>query len=118
MEKKEKVNYYKATNTEELLYALKHKESHIIIQEDFKEEFMENTQLPLSENEQMGFHLGSNGTASIWGEVFFQIINRFGKGSLEQKKIDSLIRKYSIKNGMKMKFYCICANWIIKNYWS
>lgn len=97
LELKERDGYFKANNAEELLFALKNKESHIIIQEGFKNEFEENTQLPLTENEQMGFHLGFRGTAGIWGEVIFQFINRFSKGSKQQKKIDSKVRKYSIK---------------------
>ncbi len=97
LEFRENAGYFKANNAEELLFALKNKESHIIIQEDFKKEFEENTQLPLTESEQMGFHLGFRGTAGIWGEIIFQLINRFSRGSKQQKKIDNKIRKYSIK---------------------
>ncbi|MFC3016666.1 hypothetical protein ACFOEL_09700 [Virgibacillus litoralis] len=97
MEFKENASYFKANNAEELLVALTNKESHIIIQEDYKKEFEENTQLPLTENEQLGFHLGFRGTAGIWGGIIFQLINRFSMGSKQQKKIDSKIRKYSIK---------------------
>ncbi|MFD2761733.1 hypothetical protein [Lentibacillus juripiscarius] len=97
MELEEKDGYFTANNAEELLSALKNKESHIIIQEDFKKEFEENTQLPLTENEQMGFQLGFRGTAGIWGEIIFQVINKFSKGSRQQKKIDSKLRKYSLK---------------------
>ncbi|WP_373893293.1 hypothetical protein [Virgibacillus sp. CBA3643] len=56
MDLKDRDVYFKAKNAEELLFALNEKESHIIIQGDFKKEFEENTQLPLME-EQMGFHL-------------------------------------------------------------
>ncbi|WP_255585226.1 hypothetical protein [Virgibacillus saliphilus] len=89
--------YVKANNAEELLTALTNKEWHIIIQGDYKKEFEENTQLPLSEKEQMGFHLGSRGMISIWGEFVFQFINRWKSGSKQQKKIDSRIRKYNVK---------------------
>ena len=90
-------DYLKVNNAEELLSALKNKESYIIIQDDFKREFMENTQLPLNENELMGFELGFGGSAGIWSEIFYQIINVFSKGTKQQKKIDSTIRKYSLK---------------------
>ncbi|MGP4108854.1 hypothetical protein [Virgibacillus sp. L01] len=103
MEVKENAGYIKANNAEELLFTLKNKESHIIIQEDYKKEFEENAQLPLTENEQMGFHLGFRGTAGICGEIIFQLINRFSRGSKQQKKIDSKIRIYSIKKLSEQK---------------
>lgn len=93
---KEKNDYLKVNNAKELLHALKNKESHILIGGDFKKEFVENTQLPLSENERMGFDLGFQGTAGIWSEIFYQIINVAGKGSKQQKKIDSKIRNYNL----------------------
>lgn len=92
-----KNDYLKVNNAEELLSALKNKESYIIIQDDFKKEFMENTQLPLTETELMGFELGFRGAAGIWSEIFYQIINAFSKGTKQQKKIDSTLRKYSLK---------------------
>ena len=97
MESKKREDYYQANNAEELLFALKNKESYIIIQDDFKKEFEKNTQLPLTETEEMGFQLGFGGTAGIWSEIYFQIINASSKGSKQQKKIDSKIRKYNLK---------------------
>jgi hypothetical protein len=92
-----KDEYYIANNAEELLLALKKNEPYIIIRGDYKKEFEENTQLPLTENEIMGFELGFRGWGGILAEVFFQMINLFGKGSKQQKKIDSRIRKYIVK---------------------
>ncbi|TFJ92365.1 hypothetical protein E4U82_12930 [Lentibacillus salicampi] len=84
-------------NARDLLSALKNKEDYIMIQGDYKKEFEENTQLPLTETEEMTFQLGFRGWAGIWGGLFFHIINFFSKGSKQQKKIDSKIRKYNIK---------------------
>jgi len=84
-------------NAEALLCALENKETHIIIQDDFRKEFVENTQLPLTDTEQLGFELGFRGMAGVWSEVFYQIINAFSKESKQQKKIDSKIRKYKLK---------------------
>ncbi|WP_059105284.1 hypothetical protein [Shouchella shacheensis] len=98
MEAKERDGYFKANNAEELLFALKNKESYILIQEEFKTEFVQSTQQPLSDTEEMGFHLGFNGWGSIWGSLFFHIVNFFSKGSKQQKKIDSKIRNYSLKH--------------------
>ena len=95
MEMKDK--YFTAKNAEELLFALKNKEPYIIISSDFRKEFLETTQLPLTENELIGLELGFQGTARVWGEIFYQFINVFSKRSRQQKKIDSIIRKYSVK---------------------
>ncbi|WP_255247466.1 hypothetical protein [Paucisalibacillus globulus] len=92
-----KETYFTANNSEELLYALNNKEPYIIISREYKNEFLETTELSLTENELMGLELGFRGTASLWGEIFYQIINLFSKDSKEKKKIDSKIRKYSIK---------------------
>lgn len=45
----------------------------------------------------MPFELGFGGTAGIWSEIFYQIINAFGKEDKQQKKIDSKVRKYNFK---------------------
>ena len=94
---KKKDDYFKAGNTEELLFALKNKESYIIIHKDFKDEFLKKTQLPVTETEEMAFQLGFSGWAGILGGVFFHIINFFSKGNKQQKKIDSRLRKYNFK---------------------
>ncbi len=95
MEHKKK--YLKVNNAEELLLALKEKESYILLQGKFKKEFEENTQLSLSETEKMPFELGFRGTAGIWSEIFYQVINTFAKGERQQKQIDSKVRKYNLK---------------------
>lgn len=97
MDFEDRSNYFLVNSAEELLNALKRKESYILIQGDFKKEFEQNTQLPLSETEKMPFELGFSGSAGLWGEIFYQIINVFGKGEKQQKKIDSQVRKYNMK---------------------
>lgn len=97
MEMEGKDDYLKVNNAEELLLALKRKESYIFMEGEFKREFEENTQLPLWETEEMPFELGFRGTAGIWSEVFYQVINVFAKGEKQQKQIDSKVRRYNIK---------------------
>ena len=92
-----KDKYFTANNSVELLYALNSKEPYIIISNEYKNEFLETTELSLTENELMGFELGLRGTASLWGEIFYQIINLFSKDSKQKKKIDSKLRKYNLK---------------------
>lgn len=94
---KDRKKYLEVNNAEELLQALKEKEPYILIQNEFKKEFEQNTELPLTETEIMPFELGFRGTAGIWSEIFYQIINAFSKGDKQQKKIDSKIRKYTLK---------------------
>lgn len=97
MEKKQLNDYVIVDNSEDLLSALKRKQNYIIVQENYRDEFEKNTELPLTETEEMGFQLGSRGTAGLVGSMFFHMINFFSKGSKVQKKIDSRIRKYHLK---------------------
>ncbi|WP_236686958.1 hypothetical protein [Ornithinibacillus contaminans] len=84
-------------NPEELLMAVKNKKPYILISSDYKDEFLENTDLPLSEIEIMGFELGARGNAQLTGGLLYPIINFFSKGSKVQKQIDSRLRKYTYK---------------------
>ena len=97
MESKISNDYFVASNNEELLYGLSNKEPYIKINENFKKDFTEKTQLPLSETEQIGFNLGFRGFGGIIGEVFFKLINLFSEGNKQQKRVDSQIRKYSLE---------------------
>ncbi|MFB1051968.1 hypothetical protein [Paraliobacillus sp. JSM ZJ581] len=98
MEWKDSKEYIEVNNAEELLSAFNNKESHIVIKKGYKEEFLNNTELPFTENELMGLQLGSGGGATIGGSIIFAILNFFSKGSKKQKKIDSRIRNYVLKN--------------------
>lgn len=97
MEYKQRDDCFIAYNAESLLSALRNKENFIIIHEDYKQEFEESVQFPLTETEEMASQLGFRGWAGIWVGIFFHIINFFSKGSKQQKKIDSKIRKYNLK---------------------
>lgn len=101
MDRKESERRFKANNAEELLVGLKNKESHIIIQEGLKKEFLKNTELPLTENEEMGSHLGSGGGTAIGGGLLFSLINLLSKDSKQQKQIDSKMRSYKVKKWNK-----------------
>src|SRR5699024_10704679 len=84
-------------NSEELLAALENKEPSILIPQQFKSEFLVNTQLPMSENEKLGFELGFRGAATLTDTTIFHLINWLSKDSKQQKRIDSKIRKYTLK---------------------
>src|SRR5699024_12254222 len=84
-------------NSEELLAALENKEPSILIPQLFKSEFLENTQLPMSENENLGFELCFRGGANLTATPIFHLINRLSKDSRRQKKIDSKVGKYTLK---------------------
>lgn len=53
-------DFFIANNAEELLSALEEKESFILIPKHFKNEFLENTQLPVTETEEMGIRFSGN----------------------------------------------------------
>src|SRR5699024_11690895 len=82
-------------NSEELLAALENKEPSILIPQHFKSEFLENTQLPMYENEKLGFELGFRGAANLTATPIFHLINWLSKDSKLQNKIDSNIHKYT-----------------------
>lgn len=90
-------NYVHVKSREELLEALKKREFMILLDGNFKKKFLENTEMPLSESERMGFDLGFRGTSGIFSEIFYQIMNLFDDNETEQKKIDSRIRQYKLK---------------------
>ncbi len=73
------------------------KESYILIPKHFKDEFLKNTQIPLTETEQIGFELGLRGKANLLSSPIFHLINWLSKDTKQQKKIDSRIRKYTLK---------------------
>ncbi|MDY0393850.1 hypothetical protein ACFSMW_16630 [Virgibacillus halophilus] len=45
----------------------------------------------------MGFELGFHGGAGIVSSPLFHLMNMFSNDSKQQKKIDSQIRKYTLK---------------------
>lgn len=97
METDKQYNCFVANNAEELLSALEKKESFILISKHFKSDFLENTQLPMTEKEEMGFELGFRGIANMLATPIFHLINWISKDSNQQKRIDSKIRKYTVK---------------------
>jgi len=100
--KSSKVNdCFVATNKEELLVALKEKKSSILIPEYFKQEFLENTELPMTEEQEIWSELGFQGKANLTAATIFHLINWLSKDSKQQKQIDSKIRKYMLKKYSK-----------------
>jgi hypothetical protein len=88
---------FEAYNPEDLLLAFDNKESHIIIKGDYKNELEELAKSQLSDTERLGLELGSAGMVTVLAEAFYQLGNLFSKKPDEQKKIESQIRKYKIK---------------------
>ncbi len=89
--------YYEASNAEDLLLAFKNKENYILIKGKYKEEILEFAEAQLSETETLGLELGSAGMVTILAEVFYQVANLFSSKDAEYKKVESQIRKYTIK---------------------
>lgn len=90
--------YFEVTNVEDMLLAFKNKEPYILIKGEYKKEIDKYAKSQLSETETLGMELGSEGTVTILAEAIFQLINFFSKQDVKQKKIESEIRKYKIKN--------------------
>ncbi|HLQ82572.1 MAG TPA: hypothetical protein VK121_01825, partial [Pseudogracilibacillus sp.] len=85
--------YVRVENTDELIKALKDKAIHILLEGEFKDEFLQNTDLPLSEEELMPFELGFRGVAGLVSEGFYKAITLFSNEEDQQKFIDSKVRR-------------------------
>lgn len=83
-------------NNSELLSALEIKPTSILVTSSFKEEeaFLDKTELPLSEMEQMGFAVGSGGSTMLAGGIIYAVLNKLGKEDKQQKKINSKMQNY------------------------
>src|SRR5690625_2998694 len=90
-------NYVHVNSREELLEALKKRELMMLLDVNLIKKFLENTEMPRSESETMGFDLGFRGASGIFSEIFYQIMNLFDYNETEQKEIDSRIRQYKFK---------------------
>lgn len=89
-----------ANDREELLAALNEKSANILIPKMYKEEFLDKTNLPLTENEEMAFEIGFSGGAGVFSSLIYFVMNLLSKDDHMQKKIDSKLRKYHIKKHM------------------
>lgn len=92
-------------NNDELLSVLEESSSSILITDTFKEDFLDKTQLPLSETEQMGFALGSHGSTMLFGGIIYAVMSLFSKQDKQRKKIDRKCEVILFKNMVK-KFCC------------
>lgn len=90
-------SYIYVSDSDALLSALQDKSTYIVVTDDFRKEFEENVQMPLTETSEMGAQIGSAGGASLGGGLIFKIINTFSKGTDQQKEIDSRMRSYAAK---------------------
>lgn len=82
---------YVANSAEELLEALELKATYILITKYYKDEFLENTEIPLGKE---NFFYPSYG-AGI--NPLFLIMNLFDKEGTQQRKIENKVQKYYVK---------------------
>jgi len=94
MKKSESDDCFVAGTAEELLDALKLKADYILITKYYKREFLDKTELPLPE---MGFFSGTRMAASAGGSPVFLFLNWLEKNDKQQRKIDSKVQKYMLK---------------------
>ncbi|SMQ77507.1 Cro/C1-type HTH DNA-binding domain-containing protein [Bacillus sp. OV166] len=89
--------YFEVFNAEDLLLALKNKESYILIKGEYKKEMEELAKSQLSDTETLGLELGSAGLVTVLAEVILQLVDLFSSKDDDKKKIESQIRKYKFK---------------------
>lgn len=84
-------------NKEELLAGLKRREESLVVKGKLRETVRDLLKTKLSDEELMGFELGSAGTGGIVAEIAYWIIGRFSKDSAMQKDLEAAIRQYNVK---------------------
>lgn len=86
--------YFEVFNAEDLLFAFKNKESHIVIKGEYKKELEKYAKAQLSDTETLGLELGSSGLVAVLAEVIIHLYNAISSKDDDQKKIENQIRKY------------------------
>lgn len=89
--------YHEAWNENELLKHLKNREFYILIKGEYNEKVKQLVKTRLSDTEMIGFELGSGGSASLFSELIYVIINMFSHQTKIDKKLESKIRQYNFK---------------------
>lgn len=84
-------SYLVANNAGELLSALNAKPKYVLITKHYKKEFLERSEVPLSEENLF------SGTRVASGTPLFHLINLFSKKGTLQRKIDGKVQKYMMK---------------------
>lgn len=84
-------------NETELLAGLKRKEETLVVKGELREAVRALLKTKLTDEELMGFELGSAGTGGILFELIYWLIGLFGKQPKLQKDMESAIRNYNAK---------------------
>lgn len=92
-------NLYEVFTKDELFSALKEKYDYILIKGELVSDIHTIMKGQLSEDEMLGFELGSAGTTSILASVFDAIIDHFSSEKREKidKDIEKKLKIYKIK---------------------
>ena len=84
-------------NEAELLAGLERREETLVVKGELRETVRELLKTKLTDEELMGFELGSAGTGNILAEIVYWVIGLFSKQPKLQKDMESAIRKYNAK---------------------
>lgn len=82
---------------DDFVAAVEKQQAFIYIPEPFRSEQSKLVNSVLTEEDRLGFELGSRGTGNILEEVIYQIGMLFGKESPEFKRMKSKLRKYYVR---------------------
>ncbi|MGP6139083.1 hypothetical protein ACTVAI_02865 [Jeotgalibaca sp. A127] len=84
-------------NEKELLAGLERREETLVVKGELRQKVRDLLKTKLSDEELMGFELGSAGTGGIVAEIVYWVISRFSKDSVMQKDLEAAIRQYNAK---------------------
>lgn len=82
---------------DEFIVAVENRQPFIYIPEPFRSEQSKLVNSVLTEEDRLGFELGSRGTGNILEEVIYRVGMLFDKESPEFKRMKNQLRKYYVK---------------------
>lgn len=87
----------KISNTEDLIEAVEERQAYIYIPEPVRSKQQRLVNSVLTEEDRLGFELGSRGTGNILAEIIYQLGMLLNKESRDFKRIKSKLRHYYVK---------------------
>ena len=93
----ERQTVVKVSNDQEFIDAINDYATYIFIDPLYKEKRKKLVQSVLTEQDLLGFELGSRGGIHIMDSLFYWIMGHFGTDSKEYKVLENKLRRYRMK---------------------
>lgn len=91
------ITYFEVWNEKDLLEGFQRKEEYMLIKGEYNSEVKNLVNTKLSDEELLGFELGSSGMGHIFSELIYKLMNIFSDEPKVKKKLEDAIRQYNVK---------------------